>query len=539
MASSKKRPTSDEVKGLLLEGNFGGNNESLPLTDPITTTQMVLKLSDIKAYDRNPRRDPNPAYDDIKESIRSKKQLNNNFNVTRRPGDDLFMVESGGNTRLQILNDLYRETGDEAFNTVHCLFVPWKSESAVLTAHLIENEMRGDMSLIDKAYATQELKRQLEDESGKVLADREFTRLAADAGYKISPKLLRRFNYAIELDQMIPQVMRSGLGGQKVDQIKQVEKAYRQYCEGKTSQFDTAFMLVMADSDDDEYWDFERVRNDLDERLSELTGVRENLLRIEVDAILFNNANGRQDVRDMDLSDQPFSDDPSVNTAHKIPQHSQPESVDQAHDDDSGDIGRFDDTEIKEQLSEIEQESEKRRRKAEAGGSGSTKANPDQHLKLLRQKNYDLACGIARLSEIDDAVMPVDDGLGFLMEIPSVSLAEITKNRNQDEPEFIRRYFIWWLLLSVAEQKVGREHHFIWQHLRSWQLLNNRSELKNPNEYTFWVGDQPHLSVLMCEFLHNKELISDQAFTNFFRLLENCRTLRSTFSDTEIWSISK
>jgi len=48
------------------------------------------------------------------------------------------MVESGGNTRLKILKELYKETADEAFNTVHCLFIPWKSESTILTAHLIE-----------------------------------------------------------------------------------------------------------------------------------------------------------------------------------------------------------------------------------------------------------------------------------------------------------------------------------------------------------------------------------------------------------------
>ncbi len=105
----KKRPSSDEVKNLLLEGHFGLSTEDpLPLTDPISTTQLILKLEDIKPYDKNPRRERNPAYEEIKDSIRSKKQLNNNFNVTRRPGDDLFMVESGGNTRLSILKLKFR-----------------------------------------------------------------------------------------------------------------------------------------------------------------------------------------------------------------------------------------------------------------------------------------------------------------------------------------------------------------------------------------------------------------------------------------------
>ncbi|HDN27055.1 MAG TPA: hypothetical protein ENG03_08180, partial [Thioploca sp.] len=300
---SKKRPSSEDVKKLLLEGNFGiSTDEALLLTDPISTTQMVLKIEDIKPYDKNPRREKNPAYEEIKASIRSKKKLNNNFNVTRRPGDDFFMVESGGNTRLKILKELYKETADEAFNTVHCLFIPWKSESTILTAHLIENEMRGDMILIDKAYAVQELKRELEVEESGTLSDKKFTQLAAAIGYKISRTHLIRFNYALELDQMIPLILRTGIGGHKIDHIKKVHKAYRQYCEDKIEQFDAVFMAVMSESNTEEFWDFDQIRLELDDRLSELTGVRYNLLRLEVDAILFNqpiNIADRVDTNDL------------------------------------------------------------------------------------------------------------------------------------------------------------------------------------------------------------------------------------------------
>ncbi|PKM10305.1 MAG: hypothetical protein CVV13_13575 [Gammaproteobacteria bacterium HGW-Gammaproteobacteria-3] len=54
------------MKGLLLEGHFGGVDDALSQTDPLSTTQLVLHLDDIKA------------------SILGKKQLNNNFNVTRK-----------------------------------------------------------------------------------------------------------------------------------------------------------------------------------------------------------------------------------------------------------------------------------------------------------------------------------------------------------------------------------------------------------------------------------------------------------------------
>ena len=88
MTSRSKRPSHDEVQGLLLEGHFASNSneEALPASDPITPVQLVLTLNEIKAYDRNPRRERNPAYDEIKASIREQRGLNNPFNVTRRPG---------------------------------------------------------------------------------------------------------------------------------------------------------------------------------------------------------------------------------------------------------------------------------------------------------------------------------------------------------------------------------------------------------------------------------------------------------------------
>ncbi len=45
-AHSKKRPNSDDVKTMLLEGNFGIQaDDPLPITDPVSTTQLVLNLT--------------------------------------------------------------------------------------------------------------------------------------------------------------------------------------------------------------------------------------------------------------------------------------------------------------------------------------------------------------------------------------------------------------------------------------------------------------------------------------------------------------
>ena len=112
--SSKHRP-SDEKLGQLLKAPHFGKGGELPRADPVAPTPMLLTLAQIRPYDRNPRRERNPRYDEIKDSIRAQGGLNNPLTVTRRPGAEHYMVESGGNTRLGILNELHKETGDETF----------------------------------------------------------------------------------------------------------------------------------------------------------------------------------------------------------------------------------------------------------------------------------------------------------------------------------------------------------------------------------------------------------------------------------------
>jgi len=548
MATKKKRPSSDELRGLLLEGNFGAKTDSLPITDPVSTTQMVLKLDDIIPYDKNPRRERNPEYENIKESIRSKKQLNNNFNVTRRPGDEKFMIESGGNTRLQILKELYQETGDEAFNTIHCLFVPWKSESAVLSAHLIENEMRGDMTLIDKAYAVQNLKKELEAEAGKKMSDVGFTKAVKALGYTISPKHLRRFNYAIHLDQMIPQVLRQGLGGHKIDRIKKVEKAYADYCHGKTEQFEMIFAEVMADTDTDEFWDFDKiVRPELDERLAEIIGIRENLLRLEVDAILFDRpgevdfsatppenstqAQFKQINQIVSESDESEIQETSTSEKQNIQVISDENSVQYTNSgiDSIHDMAVMNDSEIPQGSEETPQK--------EAAQKPVSKVH---HIHFFWEKGYNLAMKIGKNVGINThCIMPAKCGMGFYLDRPDEQLIEI----GFDEAEQIHfpihtsKSLAWWMLVSTALQlPVNKKTDAMWSHTMLYQdmLFEQQNGGILPNELGLLVGGIPYIPFDLGGFMQSSD-ISDVLFTDIFRLMENCRTIKKHFTDEEIW----
>lgn len=82
---------------------------------------MVLTLDQLSPNPDNPRTSRNPRYDDIKASIRS-RGLDTVPKVTRDPDGepDMYIFSDGGNTRYQILSELWQETGEDRFSVSMC-----------------------------------------------------------------------------------------------------------------------------------------------------------------------------------------------------------------------------------------------------------------------------------------------------------------------------------------------------------------------------------------------------------------------------------
>jgi hypothetical protein len=77
----------------------------------------------VAPYDHDPRVKRNPAYAEIKASIRE-RGLDAPPAITRRPGETHYIIRNGGNTRLAILRELWSETKEERFFRISCLFRP-------------------------------------------------------------------------------------------------------------------------------------------------------------------------------------------------------------------------------------------------------------------------------------------------------------------------------------------------------------------------------------------------------------------------------
>jgi ParB family protein of integrating conjugative element (PFGI_1 class) len=187
---------SRRVSESLSVGNPARQAIELPrLTDPGAECQIELGIDEIRAYEHNPRRGANSRFEDIKESIRA-GGLRSPLTVTRRPGESHFIVEAGGNTRLLALRQLWAETRDPRFGRLLVLYRPWRSETHVLTAHLIENEQRGDMSFWDRATGVVALKARLEAEQGRVLALRPLEDALHGLGLAVNSATLALYLFA-------------------------------------------------------------------------------------------------------------------------------------------------------------------------------------------------------------------------------------------------------------------------------------------------------------------------------------------------------
>ncbi|EQM88684.1 integrating conjugative element ParB [Pseudomonas aeruginosa WC55] len=284
--------TSQQMAGKLLAAGFERSGPSTSaLSDPIADTPMVVTLDQLRPYDHDPRKKRNPAYEDIKASIRE-RGLDAAPAITRRPGEDHYIIRNGGNTRLAILRELWSETKDERFFRISCLFRPWPSrgEVVMLTGHLAENELRGGLTFIERALGVEKAREFYEQECGAALNQSELARRLAADGFPVQQSHISRMNDAVRyLLPAIPTVLYGGLGRHQVERLSVMRKAcmlaWERYTKGRTlvQDFDDFFQEVLSqfDTQADEFAP-QRVQDELIGQMSELLGIDYDVLALDL-----------------------------------------------------------------------------------------------------------------------------------------------------------------------------------------------------------------------------------------------------------------
>ncbi|WP_338805430.1 ParB family protein [Xenorhabdus griffiniae] len=239
---------------------------------PMAKMPMVLTLDQLRPNPDNPRTRRNPRYDDIKTSIKM-RGLDTVPKVTRDPdGDEFYIFSDGGNTRYQILSELWQETGDERFYRIHCLFKPWPGRLQCVIGHLAENELRGDLSFIEKALGVCKARAIYEAQKQQKITQSELSAFLGEAGFPVSRSYISRMEDTVQyLYPWMPNLLNSGLS---VAQIR-ILLALRQDADAVWQQhvtsinpepvvtFDEVFGTCCRRFDAPEVWSPEMFRDEL------------------------------------------------------------------------------------------------------------------------------------------------------------------------------------------------------------------------------------------------------------------------------------
>ncbi|MDE1491218.1 ParB family protein [Xenorhabdus bovienii] len=239
---------------------------------PMAEMPMVLTLDQLRPNPDNPRTGRNPRYDDIKASIKA-RGLDTVPKVTRDPqGEDVYIFSDGGNTRYQVLSELWQETGDARFYRIHCLFKPWPGRLQCVIGHLAENELRGELSFIEKALGVHKARSIYEEQQQRKIPMRELATLLSQAGFPVSASHISRMEDTVEyLYPWIPNLLGSGLGVSPVRTLlalrQDAEAVWLQHVVSATSEpvcsFGAIFGACCRKFDAPETWSPDMFRDEL------------------------------------------------------------------------------------------------------------------------------------------------------------------------------------------------------------------------------------------------------------------------------------
>ncbi len=426
---AKKKLSKNDVVTLLNPETFRAQ-ENEDMSDPLGKTRIPVTIDQLRPSDLNPRKSRNPKYDDIKESIRN-MGLNQIPKITRRhPDDPYFMIKGGGNTRLQILRELWEETGDERFYRIECDFSPWEGDIRELVENVAENEERGELLFIEKANAAAGMRRLFEEQEGAPISGRELARRITESGWTLNQAHLTRYEYAVNvLLPAIPTALWAGMGHPQVGRLRKLDNAYRKYWQHQEAgqQNPDGFGLIWHDvlaEHDAESLDFEAIQKALDIAVGEALGIHYQTVAIECDALAsgipLNSAPGG-------AIEPPEPGPGGLNTGGEAGGHGAspsgtPEAGGVSHETETASGAAAN------PLAKLEQIRQKAaaRQQTGSGDPGNTTGSTGLSLEELRHRALELARELAEPWEIGDLVTPIDFGAGFILQRPNSYLNDQT-----------------------------------------------------------------------------------------------------------------
>lgn len=315
-------------------------------------TLVCVSLEQLRAFDLNPRIIRNPKYDEIKESIKN-RGLDHPPQITQRPGESFYIISNGGNTRLAILNDLWLETHDKKYWNITCLYHTWSSDSLeqgnlqCLLGHLVENEMRGDLTFIERSLAVHNAI-DLYLGINKNGSQKDIIQMLSLAGYSVSPTLLSVMSAAIKLLlPYIPELLYCGLSRSNIDRLlalrSSAEKFWDKFCQDLPSGaehqlplFDDIFAMALTPFNGSTGFSLEHIQDELTGLISQTLNIDYNTVALVTDA--------RAQKRSTLLGSEPVPELPDIDEQRRVePKYQKVPDFSQQKGNDNSEVNEPDD----------------------------------------------------------------------------------------------------------------------------------------------------------------------------------------------------
>ena len=239
-------------------------------TAPVAEMPMILTLPELAPNPDNPRTTRNPKFDEIKESIRQ-RGLDTVPKVTLNPDGTpgVYIFSDGGNTRYEILWELWNETQDQRFYRIHVLFKPWPGRLHCVIGHLVEGDLHGELTFIDKALGVQNTRTLYEELRGKSVSQRELAALLTNDGYPVDHSSISRMENTVRyLYPWMPELLKSGLGRPQIHGLLAIrndaEKVWNEHhSQAVTAIFDNVFGECCRKFNSPDMWSLDMFRDEL------------------------------------------------------------------------------------------------------------------------------------------------------------------------------------------------------------------------------------------------------------------------------------
>lgn len=210
---------------------------------PAINSESPISIRDIRVFKLNPRKSPNPLYEEIKDSIRH-SGLTTPLHVVLHPEEGAFVLSRGGQTRLTILNELYEETSDQQFLYPDVIVEPFVDDSFLLIQHVVENKLRSPNTYYEIAKSISLIRQILTQKGGGEAPTQEsLAAYMSESGLPIRRQSLSGYLYLSDtLSTRVSDttLLASVISRTMMDQIRTLRNSLSDAMDGDT--FDTSLI---------------------------------------------------------------------------------------------------------------------------------------------------------------------------------------------------------------------------------------------------------------------------------------------------------